>query len=85
MATAAQIRSEYLFAPQDSEGFHDMNRYKDTWGYAQTRISELIVTTKVKGGNVLTATSNPRPHPHAHSHPHPHPNPRRHPPPYSSP
>ena len=56
MATAAQTRSEYLFAPQDSEGFHDMNRYKDTWGYAQTRISELIVTTKVKGGNVLTAS-----------------------------
>ena len=61
MATAAQIRTEYLFAPQNSEGFHAMNRYQDTWGSTQTRATELIVTTKVKGGNVLTASSNPAP------------------------
>ena len=33
-----------------------MLKYKDTWGSTQTRVNELIVTTKVKGGNVLTAS-----------------------------
>ena len=33
-----------------------MTRYKDTWGSSQDRINRLIVTTKVKGGNVLTAS-----------------------------
>ena len=56
MESAAQTRSEYLFAPQNSEGFHSMNRYKDTWGSTQTRVNDLFVTTKVKGGNVLTAS-----------------------------
>mmetsp|Transcript_14418 Transcript_14418/g.34118 ORF Transcript_14418/g.34118 Transcript_14418/m.34118 type:complete len:977 (+) Transcript_14418:69-2999(+) len=51
-----ETRSEYLFAPQDSDGFNAMLKYKDTWGSTQTRVNELIVTTKVKGGNVLTAS-----------------------------
>ena len=33
-----------------------MLRYKDTWGSTQTRVNDLIVTTKVKGGNVLTSS-----------------------------
>ena len=33
-----------------------MLKYKDTWGSTQTRVNELIVTTKVKGGNVLTSS-----------------------------
>ena len=33
-----------------------MNRYKDTWGSAKTRETQLLVTTKDKGGNVLTAS-----------------------------
>ena len=33
-----------------------MNRYKDTWGSTSNRINRLIVTTKEKGSNVLTAS-----------------------------
>ena len=49
-----EVRQEYLFAPQDSLGFKDMERYDETWGEGYRR-NVIYFTTQPKGGNVLTA------------------------------
>ena len=51
----AELRSEYLFAPPNSQGFKDMLKYRDTWGSTNIRVNQLYITTKTSGGNVLTA------------------------------
>lgn len=49
-----EVRQEYLFAPQDSLGFKDMQRYDSTWGEGYRR-NVIYFTTQPKGGNVLTS------------------------------
>ena len=51
----AESRQEYLFAPQDSVGFLDFQRYNAMWG-AGYRYSIFYITAKEAGGNVLTSS-----------------------------
>jgi len=50
----SEERQEYLFTPQDSRGFEDMLAYDETWG-AGSSGTQIYITTKTEGGNVLTS------------------------------
>ncbi|KAL1528326.1 hypothetical protein AB1Y20_009680 [Prymnesium parvum] len=50
-----ETRQEKLFAPQDSQGVEDYERYRDTFGYGSRR-NTVYITTQPHGGNVLTSS-----------------------------
>lgn len=54
-AIKTELRFERLFAPQDSQGIADFERYTESFGFGSRR-NVVYVTTQTQGGNVLTSS-----------------------------
>jgi len=51
-----ETRQEKLFAPQNSQGVADQERYEATWGMSSRR-NVVYFTTQPRGGNILTSSA----------------------------